>query len=152
MTSDLDQVEILEDMIASGQYDTAYLYIADQIEGGPGWDQNLPDWFRAAAQINGPEPNFLKSFVFSSNAIAAGLDPGSGNAQALNQQVSNGLAEQVVSEYINAIENDSVLSPRTIFETDVLSAVQALEYRNLIGLADPWEQYTDFPFGKYTIV
>ena len=57
--------------------------------------------------------------MFTSNAIAAGLDPDSAVAWQLNQQVSDELAVRVLHDYVQAIQNNTVLTPEDIFRADV---------------------------------
>jgi hypothetical protein len=116
-----DQTAAITSLVAQNRYDLAYRYIADQIQGDPAWNQKLVSWFNDAAAINGSEPNFLKSFVFTSNALAGKLDPDSAATDLLNQQTSDRLADRIISDYLNAIRNDSVLTPAEIYSADVNS-------------------------------
>lgn len=92
MPTPAEQTIVIEGHLSQGRYDLAYNYIANQIDGDQSWDQRLVDWFEDAAEINGSEANFLKDWVFTSNALVAGLDPNASTTLQRNQQVSDDLA------------------------------------------------------------
>jgi hypothetical protein len=68
MDSVPQQTTIIDGYVSHGRYYDAYRYIATQVRGAAGRNQNLPDWFDAAADINGPNQTFLKEWVFTSNS------------------------------------------------------------------------------------
>jgi Ca2+-binding RTX toxin-like protein len=154
-----EQTAILQTYLANGQYPDAYNYISTQITGDPAWNQSLPGWFESAATINSTEPsyipNFLKDWVFTSNIIAmndahaSNVDPFSAGAAQLNQQVSDQLAEQIINDYITAIEQGGVLSPETIYYTDVDAAATGFNIPESAWAGGPLAgPLYDFPVGE----
>lgn len=124
MPTGAEQAAVIRGLIAQGQYSEAYSYAADQLSADSSWDPNVVSWLEYAAAINGDQPNFSKDYVFTSNAIAAGLDPDSAEAQLLNQQVSDRLAHEVLSDIASALETGTTISPDDIFREEIQTAVE----------------------------
>lgn len=150
MTGASEQISTIQNFVNSKNYADGYNYVADQIRDDPRWNSNLSGWFEAAAEINGGgSGSFLRQYVFTSNAIAAGLDPESSVTLAKNQAVSDALAAKVLQQYMTALQNGEVLTPTQIYDADVSIAVENF------GI-DPWlwaggppgQLFYDLPVGK----
>lgn len=149
MDSVPQQTAILNGYLLNGQYYQGYTYISSQISGEAAWNQKLVSWFNTAAQVNGPQENFWKAWVFTSNAIASGMDPNSSLAALVNQNISNQLAIQVINDYMNAVQSNAILTPQDIFRADVQSAVRGLNIPAHAWAGGPYgATYYDFPTGE----
>jgi Ca2+-binding RTX toxin-like protein len=120
-------IAAVQGYLNSGNYADGYRYLAMVTQNDPNWDPNVSQWFEAAATINGGNSSdFLRSYVFASNAYAAGLDPDSNATLLLNQRISDDLAQKILSEYVQRIESGGVLSATDIYTLDVSTAVKNL--------------------------
>lgn len=131
MPSNVDNIAAVQQFLNNGNYAAGYRYIRDQVRNDPRYHPNLHNWFDTAADINGNPDSFIRNYVFTSNAIAAGLDPDDPLVLAENQRVSDLLAQGVLQDYINAEREGRVLTPEEIYRDDARAAVD--EFGQQIG-------------------
>jgi hypothetical protein len=125
MPTGAEQAAIIRDLATQGRYADAYRYVANQvISGNSSWDQRLVDFFETAADVNQPQSNFWKEWIFTSNALAAGLDPNDPGVWQHNQNVSDGLARALLSDVADALDAGQVVTPAEIYTEDLIPGTQ----------------------------